>query len=96
MLPANQLKSLKVSDPEQIQALLDTYESQNINYQDYYYGVIAFKGDVQFQDPEKFYKEYGYDPEMAKEYATKQASMVTQQIYFNEGNIPDYLLEYFK
>ncbi|HVI39126.1 MAG TPA: hypothetical protein VM577_00565 [Anaerovoracaceae bacterium] len=97
MIPANQLKSLKVSDPDKVQKLLDTYESQNVNYQDYYYGVIVYKGDSQFQDQAQYYKDnYGYSPDMAEKYATEQASMVTMQIYFNEGNVPDYVLEYFK
>lgn len=95
MIPANQLKSLKVSDPEKIQKLLDTYESQNINYNDYYYGIIAYKGGNQILEPEQYYKDNGYNQEMAEKYAT-DASMATMQIYFNEGNVPDYVLEYFK
>lgn len=96
MLPAGQMKSLKITDPAKIQQLLDTYESQNTSYDDYYYGVIAYKGGGQPMSPEQYYKEYGYNPDMAEKYGTAQASMVTMQIYFNEGNIPDYVLEYFK
>jgi len=96
MIPANQLKSMKVSDPEQIQKLLDTYESQNINYNDYYYGIIVYKGGSQILAPEQYYKDNGYNQEMAEKYASDQASMGTMQIYFNEGNVPDYVLEYFK
>ncbi len=96
MIPANQLKSLKVSDPEKIQKLLDTYESQNINYNDYYYGMIVYKGGSQILEPEQYYKDNGYNQEMAEKYASDQASMATMQIYFNEGNVPDYVLEYFK
>lgn len=90
------LKSLKVSDPEKIRQLLDTYESQNINYNDYYYGIIVYKDGGKIVNRDQFYKEYGYHPEMAEKYATDQASVITQQIYFNEGNIPDYVLDYFK
>ena len=71
--PAGQ-KGLEISDPDRIQKLLDTYETQNINYKDYYYGIVAYKGGSQ-KDPN---------------------SAATVQIYFNEGNVPDYVLEYFK
>jgi hypothetical protein len=96
MVPAGQMKSLKVTDPAKIQQLLDTYESQNINYNDYYYGTIIFKGSGQGPTAEQYYKEYGYSPEMAEKYGVAKDSMVSMQIYFNEGNIPDYVLEYFK
>jgi ABC-2 type transport system permease protein len=95
VIPANQLKSLKVSDQEQIQQLLDTYESQNINYGDYYYGMIVYKEDFQFVDP-AFMEKYGYRPEMGEKYAAERASAASMQIYFNEGNIPDFILEYFQ
>ncbi len=89
------LKSLKVSDPEKIRQLLDTYESQNINYNDYYYGVIVYKEGAGY--PQEYYKEnYGYSQEMAVKYAADQASMAGMQIYFNEGNVPQYVLEYFR
>lgn len=96
MIPANELKSLKVTDPTKIQQLLDTYESQNINYNDYYYGTIVYKGGGQAMSPEQYYKEYGYNQDMAQKYSVAQPSGVTLQIYFNQGNIPDYVLEYFK
>lgn len=96
MVPALQFKSLKVTDPVKIQQLLDTYESQNTKYNDYYYGNIVFKGNGQVLEPERYYKDYGYSPEMAEKYGVTQASAITMQIYFNEGNIPDYVLEYFK
>ena len=93
MIPANELKSMKVSDAAKIQNLLDTYETQNINYNDYYYGTIVYKGDSQSQDQ---YIHPVYEKEMADKYGTEQASMATMQIFFNEGNIPDYVLDYFK
>jgi ABC-2 type transport system permease protein len=96
MIPAGQIKSLKVTDPAKIRQLLDTYESQNINYNDYYYGTIVYQGGGQSPTPEQYYKDYGYSPEMAEKYGVSQSSAVTYQIYFNEGNIPDYVLEYFK
>lgn len=96
MVPALQLKSLKVTDPVKIRQLLDTYESQNTNYNDYFYGTIVYKGNGQVLEPEQYYKEYGYSPEIAEKYGMAKDSMITQQIYFNEGNIPDYVLEYFK
>lgn len=95
-MPANQLKKLTVSDPERIQQLLDTYESQYINYQDYYYGVIVYKGNLPMMQDPALREKYGYSPEMAEKYAMEQDSMAMMQIYFNEGNIPDYVLEYFK
>lgn len=67
-------KSLEISDPAEIQKLLDTYETQNVNFNDYYYGIIVYKGSGQM----------------------KSDSETTIQIYFNEGNVPDYVLEYFK
>ena len=91
-------KSLKVTDPVKIQQLLDTYESQNIHFNDYYYGTIVYKGGSQIQDPAQFYKEYGveYSPETAEKYAIESGSMATMQIFFNEGNIPEYVINYFK
>jgi ABC-2 type transport system permease protein len=90
--------SLKITDPAKIQQLLDTYETQNTNFNDYYYGTIVYNGGSTIQDPAQFYKEYGveYTPETAEKYAMESGSMVTMQIYFNEGNIPDYILDYFK
>ena len=93
MISSGDLKSLKVSDPAEIQKLLDTYETQNINYSDYYYGNIVYKGNSQIQNQ---YSDSKYAKEMADKYGTEQASDATMQIYFNEGNIPDYVLDYFK
>ena len=93
MIPANELDGLKITDPVEIQALLDTYESQNINFNDYYYGNVVYKGDSQLQN-----QAYGdaYEEKMAEKYGTEVDDAVSMQIYFNEGNIPDYVLEYFK
>lgn len=94
VVTVSESKVLKVSDPNQIQKLLDTYESQNINYRDYYYGNIVYKGGSQISN-----QAYGdaYEKEMAAKYATQDVSSAsTMQIYFNEGNVPDYVLEYFK
>ncbi|MEL7658449.1 MAG: hypothetical protein AAGU75_21365, partial [Bacillota bacterium] len=93
MIPANQLKSLKVSDPAEIQKLLDTYETQNINYNDYYYGTILYKGNSQLQDQ---YIDTAYEKEMAEKYGMDRSTAPVMQIYFNEGNVPDYVLDYFK
>lgn len=90
------MRSLMVDDPARIRELLDTYETQNINYDEYYYGVIIYKGDSELP-PDQFYLDrYGYIPEPAEKYKLAQESMATMQIYFNEGNIPAYVLEYFK
>lgn len=92
-------KTLKITDPARIQELLDIYETQNTNYADYYYGTIVFRGDGSvITDPDQFYKEYGvaYSPETAEKYAIEDGSLATMQIYFNEGNVPDYVLDYFK
>ena len=86
------IKSLKITDPEEIQTILDTYETQNINYNDYYYGTVVFVGapaeysEYMIQDP--------YSREMYDKY--QAASMNGMNIYFNKGNIPNYVLEYFK
>lgn len=92
-IKGRQLKGLKVSDPVEMQKLLDTYESQNINYQDYYYGIIMFKGTGNYPEA---YPSPMYEKEMADRYTSDQASRATMQIYFNEGNVPDYVLEYFR
>lgn len=80
--------ALIIDDPERIQLLLDTYETTNTNYNDYYYGVVVFKdsfiqaGDMSYKD-KNYYEEKGiYD--------------YTLRIYFNEGNIPDFISQYFK
>ena len=89
------LKGLKISDPEKISELLDIYESQTINYNDYYYGVIVYKEDGRI--PEEFFREsYEYSSGMVQKYSTDISSKFSMQIYFNEGNIPDYVLEYFR
>lgn len=86
---------LQITDPEKIQELLDTYETQNINYSDYYYGVIYYKGNGELAPDQYYLDRYGYIPEPAEKYKM-ESSGHTVQIYFNEGNIPDYVLEYFK
>ncbi len=90
----NKLKSLQVTDPTKIQKLLDAYETRNINYQDYYYGKIVYKGDSQYQN--QYNNDMEYAKEMADKYAIEDGSMMTKDIYFNEGNIPDYVLDYFQ
>ena len=80
--------ALIIEDPEQIQLLLNTYETTNINYNDYYYGVVVFKDSfVETGDPSYMDKNY---------YEEKGIYDYTLQIYFNQGNIPNFLLEYFK
>ncbi len=86
------VKTLKVTDPAQIQLLLDRYETQSIYYNDYYEGVVVYKGGVQPVSPDQFYKEYGYDSAM-EAYDT---SAPMTHIYFNSGNVPDFILDYFK
>ena len=91
-----ELKTMKITGPEQIQLILNSYETGNTNYTDYYYGTIFYKGypgDQQYYGPE-------YTKEMAEKYAIDysmgQAYYPTGNIYFNEGNIPDFVLDYFK
>ncbi|HWQ77713.1 MAG TPA: hypothetical protein VN381_02795 [Anaerovoracaceae bacterium] len=90
-----ELEGLTVTDPVKIQELLDTYETQNINYQDYYYGIVFYKGSGDLPSDKYYLDRYGYVPELAEKYAL-ESSVATTQIYFNEGNVPDYVLEYFK
>lgn len=92
------LDGLMVTDPDKIRELLDTCETQNINYNDYYYGAVVFKQDVlgQLPDDQYYLDRYGYIPELEEKYALERQSMGYMQLYFNEGNIPDYVLEYFK
>jgi hypothetical protein len=87
-LPDGEGKSLRITDPQTIQTILDTCETQNINYDDYYYGIIVYKNgfeDMDISDPrtKEMYEKYG------SEYPT-------YQIYFNEGNIPAFLTDYFQ
>jgi hypothetical protein len=89
------MDGFRITDPEKIQELLDSYETQNINYSDYYYGVIFYKGNGELQPDQYYLDRYGYIPEAAEKYDMER-SRYTEQIYFNEGNIPKYVLEYFK
>ena len=83
---AVQLDGLKVDDPAKIQQLLDTYESQNINYNDYYYGTIVYKGGGEPVDPAQIYKDnYGYNPEMAEKYGVSATSGVTNADLLQRG-----------
>lgn len=85
-------KVLKITDPQKMQKLLDDYEKQTTNYRDYYYGNIVYKGDLQSQ----MYSDPAYAKEMAEKYASTDAASMSTQIYFNEGNVPDFVLDYFK
>ena len=92
----NEQEILKVTDPVEIQNLLDSYETDNINYKDYYYGTIFYKWN---EDTNPNYKpgyygdDYAYEEKMG--YTKDADRMASMQIYFNEGNIPDYVLDYF-
>jgi len=88
-------EGFRITDPGKIQELLDTYETQNINYGDYYYGVIFYKGNGDLPPDQYYLDRYGYIPEQAEKYKM-WSSEYTVQVYFNEGNIPGYVLEYFK
>ncbi len=90
-----ELEGLTVTDPVRIQELLDTYETQNTNYQDYYYGIVIYKGSGEPPSDQYYLGKYGYIPDAAEKYKL-EPSVSTMQIYFNEGNIPDFVLEYFK
>jgi len=93
-------KSLKITDPEQIKEILDIYETQNINYYDYYYGTIVYVGGTEVTgDSDEYIKEMSGEPyyqEMQAKIQDKYASYNSRSVYFNEGNVPDYILEYFK
>jgi len=88
-------EGFRITDPDKIQKLLDTYETRNINYDDYYYGVIFYKGSEETLPDQYYLERYGYIPEPAEKYRL-ESSAYTVHLYFNEGNIPDYVLEYFK
>ncbi|MDF2654533.1 MAG: hypothetical protein K0R19_1007 [Bacillota bacterium] len=91
-----EMKTMKITDPDQIKQILNGYETMNINYSDYYYGTIFYKGSAVNQ------QNYGssYAKEMGEkygvDYATSESGYPMINIYFNEGNIPDYVLNYFK
>lgn len=85
--------SLKITDPKEIQTILDTYETQNINYNNYYYGTIVYKVSQEIPD----YIMDPYDPYAREEYDKYHTdNFYSTSIYLNEGNIPSYVLEYFK
>ena len=98
----SQMKTLKITDPKKIEMLMDSYETQNSNYQDYYYGIIYIKGNEQYQQSmikdgfsnEVYLKEN--DMTYSETKVSDIASNATMQIYFNEGNIPNYIFDYFK
>lgn len=90
-----EMKTMKITDPDQIKQILESYETSNINYSDYYYGTIFYKGSsLNLQNGSDYAKEmnekYGMD------YATSESDYPLVNIYFNEGNIPDYVLKYFQ
>lgn len=90
-----EIKSLKITDPARIQELLDSYEYTNINYNDYYSGVIVYRwnddSQQQYIDNDYMYKRAAYEEKLVRD----TASATQKQIYLNEGNVPDYVLEYF-
>lgn len=91
-----ELPTMKITDPDQIKQILERYETSNINYSDYYYGTIFYKGNALNQ------QNYGssYAKEMGEkygvDYATSESGYPMVSIYFNEGNIPDFVLENLK
>lgn len=85
---AYQGKSLKITDPEKIQEILDTYEINNIDYESYYHGRIVYKGTY----PEHI----DGGPEAMWMYEEKGIYDYSTSFYLNEGNIPNYVLEYFQ
>ncbi|MDD4565683.1 MAG: hypothetical protein PHE79_09465 [Eubacteriales bacterium] len=91
-----EVKSLKITDPVKIQELLNSYESMNINYNDYYSGVIEYRWNSDYQQ-QYIDDDYMYERSFKEDYGREDMPSMTQkQIYFNEGNVPDYVLEYFK
>ncbi|MGI6748669.1 MAG: hypothetical protein ACOX4V_10645 [Anaerovoracaceae bacterium] len=87
------MKSLKITDPVKIQELLDSYEYTNINYNDYYSGVIVYRWDSDYQQQQHI-DDYMYE-RFDEKFGSDVASKYQKQIYFNEGNVPDYVLKYF-
>lgn len=91
-----EIPTMKITDPDQIKQILERYETSNINYSDYYYGTIFYKGNALNQ------QNYGssYAKEMGEkygaDYATSESGYPMVSIYFNEGNIPDFVLEHLK
>lgn len=93
-------KTVKITDPERIQDIITRYDSQTKNYEDYISGMIYFKGDGTFQNeyakeaypPEQYAKEYGGSYKDVESEAYANPSI---QFYLNEGNIPEYIQNYF-
>lgn len=92
---SKELNGLEIADPAQIQELLDTYETQNVNYNDYYYGIIVYRWSSDYQQ-QYIDDAYMYEREAAEKYGRDMASKAEMQIFFNDGNVPDYILKYFK
>lgn len=86
------MKSLKITDPVRIQELLDSYEYTTINYNDYYSGVIVYKWSSEYQQQ---YEDYMHESAYKEKFGSDVDSKFQKQIYFNEGNVPDYVLQYF-
>lgn len=73
---------MKISDTEQIQEMLNTYETDWINGNDYYRGIVVYKGDTPNEsDDVRLYR--------------RDMSDETLNIYFNQGNVPTDIQQYF-
>jgi ABC-2 type transport system permease protein len=94
-LPMEEREPAIISEPAQIQALLDNYETRATNYDDHYYGVVVWQGGGELPSDQEYLDRYGYVPEAAEKYVL-DSSRSTLQIYFNEGNVPDFLPDYFQ
>ncbi len=87
-------ESITITNLAQIEDVLNRYDDQNINYNDYYYGVVVYKNESNPQETEEITKLLN-GREIAKE-DIDSISSATMTVYFNEGNIPDYILDSFQ
>lgn len=98
-------KSMKITDKNQIEHILKTYETSTLNHNDYYAGTISLKGGLgdnpSMADDMKYRemaKETGYVEIQDVAYPQATEYNPNRLIYFNlnEGNVPGFVLEYFQ
>lgn len=76
---------MKITDPGKIQEIFDSYETELVNYNDYYYGIVVYKGDIFSAAAD----DWRYERD------TREEIPATTDIYFNQGSVPAYIQQYF-
>jgi len=79
-------------NPEDIAILLEEYEMEPDNYQDYYFGVISFKKSSPYAN--RFYEHYGSFYQSMD--AMRDTITVDYYIYFNNHSLPEIIRAEFQ